>query len=108
MTWPLTRVLSLPKIDAKRNRKMMGMATGQLTLADAAGQAEPYVSDDPLARHQLVGSALGHDPPVFDDGDAVSQVLRLVHVVRGEEHRLAEVAQAGDEAPRPAPGSGVE
>ena len=46
-------------------------------------------------------------PPV-DDRDAVGQVLRLVHVVRGEEDRLAQRLQAADHLPGAAPRRRVE
>src|SRR6266702_2187556 len=47
-----------------------------------AAQGDAVLAD---ARLQLVGRALHHDGAVVDDGDAVA-VLRLVHVVGGEEH----------------------
>jgi hypothetical protein len=39
----------------------------------------------------VAGVPSGHDLAGGDHGDAVGQVLGLVHVVRGEEHGLAEV-----------------
>ena len=46
--------------------------------------------------------------PRGDDRHPVGEALRLVHVVGGEEDRLAEVAQAGDHVPGLAPRRGVE
>ena len=48
------------------------------------------------------------DAPGRDDRDAVGEGLRLVHVVRGEEDRLAQVAQAADHVPGLAARRGVE
>ena len=49
-----------------------------------------------------------HDVAVGQDGDAVGEALRLVHVVRGQQDRPAEVAEPVDQGPRAAPGAGVE
>ncbi len=50
----------------------------------------------------------GDDLAGGDDRHPVGEPLRLVHVVGGEEDRLAEVAQARDHVPELAPGGGVE
>ena len=52
--------------------------------------------------------ALRHDLPARDDDDAIGERLRLVHVVRGEQHRLAERGEVGDDVPRLAPRARVE
>ena len=62
----------------------------------------------PFARPARRRSALGDDPAARDDRDAVGEVLRLVHVVRREQDRLAERAEAVDERPRLAARGGVE
>ena len=52
--------------------------------------------------------ALRDDPPLRDHDDAVGQPLGLFHVVRGEQHGLAQAAEAFDEIPRGAAGRRVE
>jgi hypothetical protein len=52
--------------------------------------------------------ALGDDAPGRDHRHPVGQVLRLVHVVRGQQDGLAERGQVLDHLPRLAPGRGVE
>ena len=52
--------------------------------------------------------AAGDDLAAGDDRDPVGEALGLVHVMGGEEDRLAEVAEAGDQVPRLAPRLGVE
>src|SRR6266545_4264611 len=61
-----------------------------------------------VAAPERLRAALGDDPAGRDDRHAVGQVLRLVHVVGGEQDRLAEVAQALHQLPRAAPGRGIE
>ena len=60
------------------------------------------------ARAELARGALGQDAAVLDDRHAVGQCLRLVEVVRGEQDRLAEVAQRAHDVPGVAPRGGVE
>ena len=67
---------------------LFGGLNGNATV-DAVGAAAP----------ERVGRALGDDPPAGDHGDAVGEVLGLVHVVRGEQDRRAELAQARDQLP---------
>ncbi len=57
---------------------------------------------------ELVGRALGDDLAANDDRDTVGEHLRLVHVVRGQEHGLAEFSQPGDQRPELAPGGRIE
>ena len=61
-----------------------------------------------LALAEVLGSAAGDDLAAGDDRHPVGEPLRLVHVVGGEDDRLAEVAQAGDRLPGLAPRRGVE
>ena len=49
------------------------------------------------------GRPIGDDLAGVHDRDPVGEVLRLVHVVGGQEHRLAELAQRADRRPRLAP-----
>src|SRR3954447_3438354 len=63
-------------------------------LDDVAGRVA--VRDAHAARGldaQFAGRALGEDPPALDDRHAVGERLGLVEVVRGQQHRLAELAQ---------------
>ena len=57
---------------------------------------------------ELVRRALGDDQPVADDRDPIGEVLRLVHVVGGEEDGLSELAEARDDLPRLAASRRVE
>src|SRR4051795_591875 len=52
--------------------------------------------------------SLGDEPPLLDDRDAVAERLRLVEVVRRQEHRLSEVLQRAHDVPRRAPRRRVE
>ena len=57
---------------------------------------------------EVLGSAEGDDLAAGDDRHPVGEPLRLVHVVGGEDDRLAEIAEAGDRIPGLAPRRGVE
>ena len=57
---------------------------------------------------ELLGRALGEDPAALDDRDAVGELLRLVEVVRGQQHGLAEVLERADRLPRGATRGRVE
>ena len=61
-----------------------------------------------VAPAQRPRGAVSHDAPGGQHRDPVGQVLRLVHVVGGEEDRLAELAQPGDDLPGGPAGGGVE
>ena len=61
-----------------------------------------------LAIAELVRAALGDDPARRDDRHAIRQPLRLVHVMRGEEDRLARALQVRDHLPGLAARRGVE
>src|SRR5262249_28659858 len=49
------------------------------------------------ARAELRESALGEEPALVDDPNAIAELLRLAHRVRGEEDRLPRVAQLADD-----------
>src|SRR5205085_3753270 len=53
-------------------------------------------------------SALGHDAPRCEHGDAVREVLSLVHEVGGQEDGLAELTEPGDDLPGGPTGGRVE
>ena len=71
-------------------------------------QAEADLGRALIALPKLVRASLGDDLTRGDDRDPVGEPLRLVHVVRGQEDGLAEVAQAGDHVPGLAARRGVE
>ena len=47
----------------------------------------------PISALSVGGRALGHDPPVVDDPDAVGEDVGLLEVLRGQEDRDAVVAR---------------
>ena len=51
---------------------------------------------------ERLGGALGDDQSVGDHGDAVGQVLRLVHVVGGQQHGLARARSGSRRSTTPA------
>ncbi len=61
-----------------------------------------------VAAAEGLGCAFGDDAPVGEDGDPVGQVLGLVHVVGGQEDRLAELAEPGDDLPGGPAGRRIE
>src|SRR5215813_4850363 len=64
---------------------------------DGGLQAEDDHVADPDLALQLVGGALGQDLPALDEGDAVAELVRLPHVVGGEDDGGAALAtQGGD------------
>ena len=52
------------------------------------------------ARHQLGGRALGDDPPVVDDDDAVGETLCLLEVVGRQQHADAAAPQVAHDVPQ--------
>ena len=85
-----------------------GALEREIGEGDAGGQAEADRGRVALAVADVGGRAGGDDPAAGDHGDAVGELLGLLHVVGGEEDRLAEVAQARDHAPCLAAGRRVE
>ena len=76
------------------------IGTGQLHLIPVALQRMPQAREGRVIHqpHQYAVKVLGQQGrrciqaeqvAVIDDGDAIAQLLRLVHVVGGEHHRLA-------------------
>ena len=61
------------------------------------GRPEPDAVARAGAADQLGRRAVGHQPAVVDDDDAVGEPLGLVEVVGGEQHGDAVVAQLGDD-----------
>src|SRR6185436_5935280 len=82
----------------------------RLTLVQQAGAVAPghAVPRRAVAGAQLAGRALGEDPPVLDDRDAVCQRLRLVEVVGRQDDGLAERLERADGVPRAAARRRVE
>jgi len=90
--------------DAVRHRR-----AGELRRRGLAGREpvpQPRGGTLPLA--QAGGRTLGHDAPARDQRHPVSEVLRLVHVVGGEQHGLAERSQVLDHGPCLVPGRRIE
>src|SRR5205814_10201014 len=54
---------------------------------------DPALGDAAL---QLLGRPLADDSPPRDHGDAIAEYIRLEHVVRGQQDRLARLDQAGN------------
>jgi hypothetical protein len=60
------------------------------------------------ARLQLLGRALGDDPAIVDDGYVVTEGVRLVHVVGGQDDGDAGVPEGHDLVPDQPAGLGVQ
>src|SRR3954471_7090061 len=88
----------------QQRRGVVGDVLDEVAARVAVGHANALRRVDP----QLARRALGEDAPALDDRHAVGQRLCLVEVVRGQQHRLAEVAQRADRLPRRAPRRRVE
>ena len=61
-----------------------------------------------VASGEGVRGALGDDASSDDDRDPVGELLGLVHVVGGQQHRLAERGEIAYDVPGLVPGGGVE
>ena len=81
---------------------------GQVARGKAGREREADRGGHVVAPAQGPRRALGHDAPGRQHRDPVGQVLRLVHVVGGEEDRLAELPQPGDDLPGGPAGGRVE
>ena len=71
-----------------------------------AGSRKPTTVS--LSRPSSSGAPSATTRAVREHDDAVGEPLRLLHVVRGQQDRLAEAAQVGDRLPRLAPRGRVE
>ena len=60
------------------------------------------------AAAEFIDISLFHDPAQGDDRDAVSEVLRLLHVVGCEENRLAQRLELFEHLPGAPAGCGVK
>src|SRR5216684_4219440 len=102
------------------HRVLHELAAGvALQHAGQAGQAlrrhrveteRDHVPDADLAL-LLVGGALSQDAPILDEGDLVAELLRLAHVVRGQDDGrppLAPLDQLVDAAPQAAAPEAIE
>src|SRR3954469_4529124 len=88
----------------QERRRVVGDVLEGLPARVAVGDAHP-----PGRVHaQLARRALGEDAAALDDRHAVGQRLCLVEVVRGQQDRLAQLAQRADRRPRVAARGGVE
>jgi hypothetical protein len=90
LSWPSTRSrwVTSPRRPSWASRARIG-PFGRADLdPDDLGAAQ--------AALQPLGRVERHDAPVVDDRDPVAELVGLLHVVRGEEHGPAVVAQLED------------
>ena len=92
----------------RRSGRAARTPSGRSRRATPCRQPEADLGARLAVAAEVLGRARRDDPPGRDDRDAVGEHLRLVHVVGGEEDRLAELAQAGDHLPGLAARRGVE
>ena len=69
-------------------------------------EGEDGVDAEPSS--ELCGRTLGDDLSVVDDDHPVAELLRLLHVVGREDHRLSSPLQLEDVLPEGVPGLGVQ
>ena len=82
----------------RRSRSTPGSSASPTGSAGSRRRRD-HVADADLAL-QRVGGAAGEDASAFDEGDLVAELLRLAHVVGGEDDRGAQLApQARDLGP---------
>ena len=101
----LGRLLLIGEDLVRPVRRSVGSAIG---FGSSGRQAEADPRLHPFAPGQAPRRTLGDDRAVRDDRDTVREVLRLVHVVGREEHRLAHRREVPDDLPGVAAGPGVE
>ena len=94
-----TRALH-PSLGGRHVRQVAERPGGRQREADLGGPG--------VATTELVGATDRDDLASPHHGDAVGQVLRLVHVMRRQEDRLAELAQRPDRGPRLPAGGRIE
>src|SRR2546427_389882 len=61
-----------------------------------------------MGANQAAGGILSHDPAMIHDRHAVAELLRLFHIVRGEDDRPALPAERSDALPEGAPGLRIQ
>src|SRR4029450_12787699 len=86
-------------------RRSVGSTIG---FGSSGWQAEADPRLHPFAPGQAPRWTLGDDRAVRDDGDALPEVLPLVHVVGREELRLADRREVPDDLPGVSASPGVE
>src|SRR3954452_15993485 len=79
----------------EQRRRVFGLARHDLAALVAPRHAVARGAGAERRRRSL-----GDEPPLLDDRDAVAERLRLVEVVRRQEHRLSEVLQRAQDLPR--------
>ena len=72
------------------------------------GEGKSNARCESVAPAKSLRRSFGDDPAGADDGDPISEVLRLIHVVRGEKNGLSQPPQTLDHLPRVAPSRRVE
>ena len=83
-----------------RRRWRGGGVPSNSTVSSLGSQSISTASGASVVRITLSGRPLGDDRAVGHDGDAVAQALRLVHVVRREQHGGAARAQIAHARPQ--------
>src|SRR5918994_2118875 len=95
--------------DSCRERRRVGLEVHRyserpgehpLGVGPIFGIAQPYVEGARANRGlELVGGALGDDFAAVDDGDPVGELIGLIEVLRGQEHRRTTRDQRPDDVP---------
>src|ERR687892_53989 len=80
------RQSSVPTVDADRSGQL-GAGGGERVQVARAAHVHAVAGAD--LGHQLAACALGDQPALVDDADAVAEALGLLHVVGGVEHGQA-------------------
>jgi len=75
---------------------------------DAVRQGKAHRGPGGVAASQSCRRTFGDDPALGNHRDAVCEMLRLVHVVRREQHRLTQRGEALDHIPSLVPRGRVE
>ena len=76
--------------------------------ARIGGQREVDSGHRTLAAPKLIRWSFGHDAAGRQDRNPISELLSFLHVVSGQEHGFAEIAQAPDHVPGLAAGKRIE
>ena len=93
----------------ERHRRRAAAAAPAAAAGRCAGSTQPDVQRAGADRGlELRRGALGDDPAVVDDGDAVGELVGLLEVLRAEQHRGALGDERPDDLPHLVAGARVE